>query len=331
MDRVIVETSSEVASEVQETPILKFKESAANFDSKMWVVASGKGGVGKTFVSSSMGITLAKLGHSVVIVDLDLSGANVHTALGLDPAHTSIRNFFDGSKSLADVVLPTNFPRLSYVQGFWDSWSSTDFTMAQITSLIGEIRKLKAGYVIVDLGAGAQECHLELFNHADEKLLVSSPEPTSIEKSYRFIESYVCHALKEDASIACYDNMIQALRQHRQRTLGKSFSFRSYLKDQPGVHLKSFEKIMKNPVRLLINSSRSSANQNLGHSMKSVCNKYYDLSIDYLGHLDFDNAVWQSVSMRESVLLAQPFTPLAGQFLETCKHLIDPKELRAVV
>ncbi|MCX7978519.1 MAG: ATP-binding protein, partial [Bdellovibrionaceae bacterium] len=62
-----------------------------------------------------------------------------------------------------------------------------------------------------------------------------------------------------------------------------------------------------------------------------VCDKYYDLKIDYAGSIDFDNAVWQSVRSREPVLLAQPFTPLAGQFLGICKHIVDQEELRAVV
>ena len=48
------------------------KSGDASLPAKVWVVASGKGGVGKTFVSSSLGITLSKLGHSVVVVDLDL-------------------------------------------------------------------------------------------------------------------------------------------------------------------------------------------------------------------------------------------------------------------
>jgi flagellar biosynthesis protein FlhG len=91
-----------------------------------------------------------------------------------------------------------------------------------------------------------------------------------------------------------------------------------------------FEKLSTSPVRLLINTSRSQSNADLGYSMKSVCSKYYDLGLDYLGAIDFDNAVWQSIRNREPVLVSQPFTPLAGQFLSMCKHLIAPDELRAV-
>lgn len=313
--------------------VLNFKSHAdkENQNTNLWVVASGKGGVGKTFVSTSLGITLSKLGHSVVIVDLDLSGSNVHTALGLQPSHMNIRHYFEGVKTLQELVIPTPFPHLSYVQGFWDSWTPTDFSHQQIQLLIPQLKSLRADYVIVDLGAGAQEAHLDLFKAADEKFLITTPEPTSIEKTYRFIEAFVCYSLRENATPDAYGNMVSTLRDHRQRALTKPFSFRSYLKEQTGIHYDFFEALSNNPVRLLVNGTRNQANEELGYSMKSVCNKYYDLGIDFAGSIDFDNAVWQSVRVREHVLVAQPFTPLAGQFLATCKQLIAPEELRAVV
>ena len=69
--------------------------------------------------------------------------------------------------------------------------------------------------------------------------------------------------------------------------------------------------------------------------MKSVCYKYFDLSISYMGAIDFDNAVWHSVRNREPFLVAKPFTSLSGQFLSLSKMLLEietlPTLLRAVV
>ncbi|WP_413289373.1 P-loop NTPase [Bdellovibrio sp. HCB337] len=298
---------------------------------QIWTVASGKGGVGKTFVTSSLAICLSKLGHSVVIVDLDLSGANVHTAFGMSPASNSIRHFFEGSKTLSELVIPTQVPRVSYIQGFWDAWTPTDLSVEQVRHLAPEMKKLNADYVIVDLGAGALESHLEMLKLADEKILLSSPEPTSIEKTYRFIESFVCHSLKDHSIPEAYDHMIQQLRNHRHGFSEKNFSFRTYLRENSGIQPDFFDALMTKPLRLIVNSCRSQANTELGHAMKSVCYKYYDFKVDFLGSIDYDNAVWQSIRNREPVLIAQPFTPLAGQFLTTCKQLIDPKELRAVI
>ncbi|MGZ3744695.1 MAG: P-loop NTPase, partial [Pseudobdellovibrionaceae bacterium] len=295
------------------------------------VVGSGKGGVGKTFVTSSLAICLTKMGHKVTIVDLDLSGANVHSALGISPSSHNIRHFFEGSKELSELVIPTEIPRLSYIQGFWDAWTPTDITVEQIHQLLPEMRKLKSDFVLVDLGAGALASHLELMKSADEKILISSPEPTSIEKTYRFIESFVCYSLKEHSVPEAYAHMIQTLRQNRNGFGEKNFSFRNYLKQSSGIQPDYFESLMAKPLRLLVNSCRSQANSELGYSMKSVCYKYYDFKVDFLAAIDYDNAVWQSIRNREAVLIAQPFTPLAGQFLTTCKQLIDPKELHTLI
>jgi len=312
--------------------VIKLKRSESEKSpAKIWTIASGKGGVGKTFVTSSLAICLSKLGHSVTIVDLDLSGANIHTTFGLPPSSNSIRHFFEGTKTLPDLVLPTVIPRVSYVQGFWDAWAPTDISVEQIRQLVPEMRMLNTDIVIVDLGAGAIASHLEMLKLADEKILLSTPEPTSIEKTYRFIESFVCYSLKEHSIPEAYDRMIKTLRDNRCGLGEKHFSIRNYLKQNSGIQPDYFESLMSKPLRLIVNSCRSQANSELGHSMKSVCYKYYDFKVDFLGAIDYDNAVWQSVRNREPVLIAQPFTPLAGQFLATCKQLIDPKELSAVI
>ena len=297
---------------------------------QLWVTASGKGGVGKTFVSSSLAISLTKLGHSVVVVDLDPTGANVHTSLGQNPAPVSLRHWLEGQKSLQEIVTPTNLPRLSFVQGLWDLWSPANISTEQLKKLVPELKSLRAEYVIVDLGPGAVEAHLELFRAADERILITSPEPTSIEKTYRFLEAHICWTLKDTARQDVFNNLLSTLRDHRNSKMKKPFSFREYLKQNDGFSVDHFEAIGEKPIRLIVNTSRSQANNDLGYSIRSVCCKYYDLRLDYIGAIDFDNSVWQSIRNREPVLIAQPFTPLAGQFVSICKHLIAPNELRAV-
>ena len=76
-------------------------------------------------------------------------------------------------------------------------------------------------------------------------------------------------------------------------------------------------------MRIIVNSARSRLDLDLGHSIKSVCMKYFDLNVDYLGALDYDNAVWQSYRKMEPTLIEKPFTPLAGQFLGIAKHLLN--------
>lgn len=291
---------------------------------KIWVVAAGKGGVGKTFTASSIGITLSKLNYKVLVVDFDTSGANLHSNFGLSLAKKNILNYFQDGETIELVTQQTQIPKLSIIQGFWDSWSSPQISVEQARKLVEDCKNTNYDYVVFDLGPGAHPVHLELFSLADEKILVSNAEPTSVEKNYRFIEAYICHSLREDMNKDQQLNLMKCLNEYRTKHKQGFFSFRSYLKNHIGQDFDFFEKLEKSPVRLIVNSCRSRLDEDLGFSIKSVCNKYFDFNIDYLGAIDFDNAVWQSVRGCEPVLIEKPFTPLAGQFLSICKQLTNP-------
>lgn len=311
-----------------------FKEkafSAIKGNNKVWAFAAGKGGVGKTFVATSFAITLSKIGHTVALLDLDPCGANVHTSMGIEPSVHNIRNFFEGTKELSQLVTPTTQPLLSYIQGFTDTWTPVNFTVEQFEFLLFEIKKLPVDYVIIDLGAGSSETQLFLMKEADEKFLITSPEPASIERTYRFIEAHTCYSLKAQSTPEAYNNLIATLAKHRNKTLGMPFSFRTHLRNHVGLSTDLFESLSNKPLRLIVNCCRSNSDYDLGNSVKSVCNKYYDLGLDFTVAIDFDNAVWQSCRDRVHVLINNTLNPLTGQFYVTCKQLIAPEELSAVI
>lgn len=291
---------------------------------QLWVIGAGKGGVGKTFVSSSLGITLAKLNHKVLVIDFDISGANLHTSFGESPSSKNISQYFSKGQKLQELVMTTQIPRLSLIQGFWDSWAPTEISLEQVQAMITDCKELPYDYVLFDLGAGPSVAHLELFQRADERILISTSEPTSVEKNYRFMEAFICYSLKECTTKDSFGQLENALRSYRSTHKKGFFSFREHLANSVGINVDFFEKLHQKPLRLIINESRSRLDEDLGSSIKSVCHKYYDLSVDAAGCVDFDNAVWQSVKSREPILIEKPFTPLAGQFLTICKHLTNP-------
>lgn len=294
----------------------------------IWVVGSGKGGIGKTFVTSSLGITLSKLNRSVLMIDFDLSGANLHTCFGLKPSERTLRNYFDGSHKLVDLTQPTNVPRLSYIQGYWDDWSLSEISIEQVRRFVESCRATEFDIVLVDLGAGSGLSNMEMMKLADERIVITDPEPTSVEKMYRYLESYICHGLRDYSNAESFQKIQLALRDYRTTKKDTVFSFRDYLQGATGFSFDYFEQLTAHPIRLIVNSTRSRLDQDLGFSIKSVCGKYFDLKVDYLGPLEYDNAVWQSIRNMEPTLIGKPFTPLAGQFLTIAKHLISAQNDR---
>jgi len=302
---------------------------------KIIVVGAGKGGVGKTFVSTNLAITLSKLGHSTLVIDFDLAGANIHTTLGCQISDTTLLSYLSKEQSLSNLVQPTSIPRLSYIQGVWDNWSTVSVTTSDANQFVTDIKKLNYDYVIIDLGPGATAAHLEIFKNADEKILVTSAEPTSIEKTYRFVESYIVSQLQSSGTKEAIERLKIDLKKYRNENKKGHFSFRSYLTDMTGFTFDHFDSLNSNQIRLIMNGTRSHQDQQLGFSIKSVCNKYFDLAINYTGFIDYDNAVWQSVRNKEPFLIKMPFTPLSGQFLSICKNIISSEntanQTRAVV
>jgi flagellar biosynthesis protein FlhG len=302
---------------------------------QLWVIGSGKGGVGKTFIVSSLGITLSKLDKKILLIDLDFGGANLHTSLGCPHSDTNLFHYWSGEKKLRDCVLETQVPRLSYVQGHWDQWTPMSQDLEKGRQLVADARELNYDIVIFDVGPGATEFHLDLFHQADEKFLVVSPEPTSIEKTYRYLESLITWTLKESATPDAYQRLLKALSQYRSKHSVGAFSFHDYLSNAVGFQFDYFAQLDQKPVRMIVNQARSQQDRDLGYSIQSVCRKFYDLPVHYVGWIDYDNAVWQSIRVRRPVLIDKPFTPLAGQFLSMSRELTQTnfvsQFLRAVV
>jgi flagellar biosynthesis protein FlhG len=80
---------------------------------KIYPIGGVKGGVGKTFITASLGALFANRGKKVVLIDLDLGASNLHTLLGIKNPQNGLDSFLDKTvKKLESVAFPTNIPNL---------------------------------------------------------------------------------------------------------------------------------------------------------------------------------------------------------------------------
>ena len=151
-------------------------------------VTSGKGGVGKTNISVNLACRLAKAGKRVVLLDADLGLANVDVILGMAPKHNLFHLFHEGA-SLDDVLLqtPFGFSILPASSGVSEMLS---LTAGQKLSLLEAMDDLDSSVdcLIVDTGAGINENVLYFNMAAQERLVVLTPEPTSLTDAYALIK-----------------------------------------------------------------------------------------------------------------------------------------------
>ncbi len=119
-------------------------------------VAGGKGGVGKSVVSLNLANLLASQCKRVILCDLDLGGANLHTMLGLKNNQSGLGNYIHRLESnMQELVQVTGIPNLYFIAGdcLFPGTANLDFFMKQ--KLIRELKKLDCDYLNCNRYIGA--------------------------------------------------------------------------------------------------------------------------------------------------------------------------------
>jgi len=168
---------------------------------KILPVASGKGGVGKSVLVANLGISLASFGQRTVLVDLDLGGSNLHTYLGLKNRNLGLGNLLtDKSISFRDVKMRTPYPNLEFVPGDVLVTGVANVSASQKRSIISNLTKLDADYVLIDLGSGSHVSTLDFFLMSNSGVLVTTPQAPSILNAYGFLKNAVFRLLQQTFS-----------------------------------------------------------------------------------------------------------------------------------
>lgn len=152
-------------------------------------VASGKGGVGKTWFSITLAHALTKMGKRVLLFDGDLGLANVDVQLGLMPKR-DLNDVIRGRLGLDKVVQPYEEGGFDIIAGRSGQASLSALPSQRLALLRDQLADLAKEYdvVITDLGAGVDRTVRMLSATASATMLVTTDEPTSLTDAYAFIK-----------------------------------------------------------------------------------------------------------------------------------------------
>lgn len=151
-------------------------------------VTSGKGGVGKTSVTVNLAIALSRMGLKVVILDVDFGLANIDLLFGITPKYSLVDLIHD-EKNIFEVLTdgPNNIKFLSGGSGVEEL---VHLDRKQLRKFLGNIALLDKLYdvILIDTGAGLSQHVMSFVMAADEIILVTTPEPTSITDAYALVK-----------------------------------------------------------------------------------------------------------------------------------------------
>ena len=172
----------------------------------MVAIASGKGGVGKTWLSVTLSQALAKDDRRVLLFDGDLGLANVDIQLGLQPGR-DLTGALAGHYSLAEAAATHPEAGFDVIAGRSGSGGLAGLAAPRFASLLQDLAALAPSYdrTILDLGAGLERSVRQLAALAATSLIVATDEPTSLTDAYAFIK--LAHRQDPKADIRIVINM----------------------------------------------------------------------------------------------------------------------------
>lgn len=291
---------------------------------RILAVGGGKGGIGKSMISSNLAIALSQRGSRVVLVDLDLGGANLHTCLGLPQPKFSLSDFVvKRTAHLEQLLVPTGVPNLSLISGANDVLDAADPSHRQQVKLLRSLTTLDVDYLVLDLGAGTHHYVLDFFLLAQHGLLVLLPEPTSIENAYRFVKAAFFRRLEHLQESYEIEEWVEAGRMMQEGAPKTPWEVVQRLaRRDPLRAQKLSEELSEFRVKLVVNQVRSAADQTVGAAVVSAWKKFFGLEMDELGAIPYDDEAWRAVRKRRPVLLERPESPASVQLLQIAENLV---------
>jgi len=158
-----------------------------NRKTRIITITSGKGGVGKTNVATNMAIAYAQMGKKVIVIDADLGLANVNVMMNIIPQY-NLYHVMRKQKKMSEIILDTEYG-IKLIAGASGFSKIANMTEEERNSFISELYTLSnADIIIIDTSAGVSKNVLGFVAAADEVIIVTTPEPTSITDAYGIIK-----------------------------------------------------------------------------------------------------------------------------------------------
>ena len=268
---------------------------------QIWAVGGGKGGVGKSVVSTLLSLALARNHQRTVLLDADLGGANLHTLFGIKNPVRTLNDFVTRKYgTIEEVRTRTQVSHLDLICGASEILSLANPQFGQKFKILQSLSQISADHVIMDLGAGSSYNVLDFFLVADHPIVVLTPEPISIQNAYAFVRNCAYRRLNRMANqqISLQEIIQTAMDPKNEKQLRTIVDLKEAVRKSHGA--KAAAKIMQAVSRIqpmiITNMIKGQKEGNAGSIIAMVAEKYLTIRSMQLGAIAYDPVIEKMVS-----------------------------------
>jgi len=273
-------------------------------------IASGKGGVGKSFLTANLSIAIAKLGFSTVVVDLDLGGSNLYTYLGMPNKHPGIGDYLKGKEvRFNDLLVRTKILNLKYIPGDGRTPFMANISYAQRMTLLRDLKQIPARYIFLDLGSGSTFNTLNFFGLAHKGIIVTTLEIPSIMNFLAFLKNFMFYIILKAVSHnkEVLKILITAFHQPIKSEPSSVKSLLDKISDiDRNLAIKAHNLCRNYRPRIIVNMGDRFDDLKILRRIDDILKRKLSIEADYFGFIYYDDVVRKSVQNRETLFTRYP-------------------------
>jgi flagellar biosynthesis protein FlhG len=266
---------------------------------KLIALAAGRGGTGRSLLAANFAVYLAQSGKKVVALDADPAGGPLHQLLGANRPPRGFGDLLRGKATgLSELITDTPVAGVGLIAGDGSAFGAARPRMtAKVT--LAAIAALDVDYVVLDLGSPDSTLTLDLWLAADIPILVTTPDPASIEATYRFAKSAFVRRLRTTRGL---DRLVP----NAGGPAPGALDLYRAIKESGGPAERLAHEIRRYRPTFIVNETRTLPDQKLGSFMATAARRRLGHSLDYLGHVESDETVWLAARRRRSLIAEYP-------------------------
>ncbi len=311
---VEVPESLEAAAESIEAPVEAVAEPKAR--AQIIAFAAGRGGTGKTLLAANVAVYLAQTGKKVIAIDADPAGGSLHLLLGTPRPPRGFGEFLRARvEGLTELIVDTPVAGVGIIGGEGSAFGAVR-PKQTAKNVLAALAQLDVDAIVLDLGPPDSTLSLDLWLAADVPVLVTLPDPASIEATYRFAKSGFVRRLRATRGL---DKLVT----NPQGPPRAALDLLRVAREGAGPADRLEQEMKRYRPRFIVNQTRTLPDLKLGTWMQAAARRRLGHMFEYLGHVESDETVWLAARRRRPLMAEYPDAKVAKNIERIARRVLS--------